>query len=283
MKKDGYSIRRMTRKDLDIAVSWAATEGWNPGLYDADCFYAQDPKGFFMGFFEGKPVSSISAVSYGKHFGFLGFYIVKPEFRKKTFGIQIWKAALKYLSNRNIGLDGVVAQQENYKKSGFKLAYRNIRFEGKGGEKAKEISDIIKLSEIPFAKLRKYDAMCFPAPRPQFLKKWIKQPKSFAVGTVEKNNLTGYGMIRKCQNDYKIGPLFADNEKIAEKLFAALSSFVKKGTPIYLDIPEVNPAAVALAKRHQMKYVFETARMYTITPPKLPLHKIFGVTSFELG
>jgi len=32
-----------------------------------------------------------------------------------------------------------------------------------------------------------------------------------------------------------------------------------------------------------MKPVFETARMYTGAAPDLPLPKLFGVTSFELG
>lgn len=50
-----------------------------------------------------------------------------------------------------------------------------------------------------------------------------------------------------------------------------------------MDVPEVNRAAIMLAERHGMKKVFETARMYTKQAPALPLEKIFGVTSFELG
>ena len=38
-----------------------------------------------------------------------------------------------------------------------------------------------------------------------------------------------------------------------------------------------------LAERAGMKPVFETARMYTQQPPAMPLDKLFGVTSFELG
>ncbi len=34
------------------------------------------------------------------------------------------------LGARTVGLDGVVAQQENYKKSGFVLAHRNVRHGG---------------------------------------------------------------------------------------------------------------------------------------------------------
>lgn len=275
----------MTRKDLDIAVSWASAEGWNPGLHDADAFFQTDEQGFFMGFLGDKPVACLTAVSYGASFGFLGFYIVKKEFRGKTFGIQIWNYAMKYLKTQNIGLDGVVAQQENYKKSGFKMAYRNIRYEGIADQNNNpKYKDIIKLSEIPFSQLVKYDDKLFSVSRPQFLKNWIKLPESLALGAVDDSGkLTGYGVIRKCVTGFKIGPLFADNERIAEKLFRVLTTFAKKGEKIYLDIPEVNSEALKFVKKHKMKYVFETARMYTKSAPKLNFDKIFGITTFELG
>lgn len=275
----------MTRRDLDVAVSWAKEEGWNPGLHDADAFFQTDPSGFFMGFLGKEPVACLTAVSYGRDFGFLGFYIVKKEFRGKTFGIQIWQSAMEYLSTQNVGLDGVVAQQENYKKSGFQMAYRNIRYEytndSVGGKK---FPDIVKLSEIPFSEILKYDNELFPVSRLQFLKNWIKLPESLALGAVDnKNKLTGYGVIRKCVTGYKIGPLFANDTKIAEKLFRVLTAFVNAGEKIYLDIPEVNPEALKFVKKHKMKYVFETARMYTKNSPKLNFNKIFGITTFELG
>lgn len=275
----------MTRKDLDVAVSWAKEEGWNPGLHDADAFFQTDPKGFFMGFLGQEPIACLTAVSYGKDFGFLGFYIVKKEHRGKTFGIQIWQSAMKYLSTQNVGLDGVVAQQENYKKSGFKMAYRNIRYEYiKDSVSSRKHPDIVKLSEIPFPEILKYDNELFPVSRPQFLENWIKLSESLALGAVDsKNKLIGYGVIRKCVAGYKIGPLFADNTKIAEKLFQSLIRIAKKGEKIYLDIPEINPEALEFVKNHKMKYVFETARMYTKEQPKLPVNRIFGITTFELG
>jgi len=52
-----FQIRPATRKELDIPVEWAAKEGWNPGLYDADAFYKTDPKGFFLGFLNGEPIA----------------------------------------------------------------------------------------------------------------------------------------------------------------------------------------------------------------------------------
>ncbi|UWX58519.1 GNAT family N-acetyltransferase [Chlorobaculum sp. MV4-Y] len=117
----GYTIRTMTRLEIDLAADWAAAESWNPGLEDAECFYHADPKGFLVGSMNDEPVSCISVVRYGKSFGFLGFYIVKPEYCGLGLGLKIWKAGLQRLDGRLVGLDGVVAQQENY---------RNIRYMG---------------------------------------------------------------------------------------------------------------------------------------------------------
>src|SRR5690606_1981637 len=78
-----YDIRPMTRGDLDIALSWARDEGWNPGLDDAAAFHAADPSGFLMGFVDGAPASCISVVKYGGDFAFLGLYIVQPQHRGK--------------------------------------------------------------------------------------------------------------------------------------------------------------------------------------------------------
>ena len=72
-RKSSYTIRTMTRQEIDIAIDWAAAEGWNPGLHDADCFYAADPHGFLIGLLGDEPIATISAVKYGASFGFLGF------------------------------------------------------------------------------------------------------------------------------------------------------------------------------------------------------------------
>lgn len=95
--------------------------------------------------------------------------------------------------------------------------------------------------------------------------------------------LAGYGVIRRCRAGFKIGPLFADSPDFAAALFHPLIAQVPAGQAFYLDVPEVNGAAIALAEQHDMTRVFETARMYTQAPPSLPLEGIFGVTTFELG
>src|SRR5262245_48464717 len=125
-----FVVRRMSAADVARSCAWAAAEGWNPGLYDALAFHAADPNGFLVGELDGEPVASISVVRYGSDFGFLGFYIVVPAVRGKGWGIGIWREGMAHLAGRLVGLDGVVAQQDNYRRSGFELAWRNVRHEG---------------------------------------------------------------------------------------------------------------------------------------------------------
>lgn len=283
MVNNSYSIRIMTRSELDIAVDWAAAEGWNPGMNDADCFYAADSQGFLVGSLNDEPIAAISAVKYGTSFGFIGFYLVKPEYRGKGFGIQIWNAALASLEGRVIGLDGVVEQQDNYRKSGFVMAHKNARYQGTGDGVVENDAEIISLSSFPFDTVSVYDNLHFPAERRKFLSQWIKQPNGVALGILQNRSLAGYGVLRPCDAGYKIGPMFADTPELAERIFQALRAHVPAGTPFFLDVPLVNQKAVDLARSHQMEIIFETARMYKGAKPALPLDRIFGVTTFELG
>jgi GNAT superfamily N-acetyltransferase len=278
-----YTIRTMQRNEVDIAIEWAAREGWNPGLNDAECYYVADPSGFLIGLLDDEPVATLSAINYGNAFGFLGFYIVRPEYRGQGYGLQIWKAGLAYLEGCNVGLDGVVAQQDNYKKSGFKPTYRSIRYQGTGGGSPPEDPGIVQLTTLPFELIDSYDRSFFPSSRSRFLKSWINQPDSCALGISQQGKLAGYGLIRRCRSGYKIGPLFSDSPQLAESLFLSLRSWVRPTEPIFLDTPEGNRNAVALAERHHMKATFETARMYTGTIPEIPLDRVFSVTSFEIG
>jgi len=283
MEGKSLVIRRMHRNEMSTIINWSTNEGWNPGDNDAECFYLADSEGFLIGLINDEPVATISVVKYGSSFGFLGFYIVKPKYRGKGYGIQIWNAGMEYLKGRNIGLDGVIDQQENYRKSGFRFAYNNIRFEGTGGSDFPTDPGIIQLSSLPNNIIESYDRDFFPEKRSKFVRCWVNQQNHHALGIVKNRKLVGYGVIRKCNSGYKIGPLFADNPQLADTLFQALISRLRSTEKVYLDIPEVNKSAIDLVRKYNMKEVFETARMYTKETPKIKMNGVFGVTSFELG
>ncbi|MDQ1261284.1 MAG: Acetyltransferase family protein [Euryarchaeota archaeon] len=283
MSIEGYTIRKADRNEVDLIISWADSEGWNPGIHDAETFYRTDPNGFFLGIFEGKPAASISAVAYDASFGFLGFYIVQSPSRGKGLGTEIWNAGMKYLGDRNIGLDSVLEQQKLYERLGFWPCYKSVRHQGVGTGQERNAGCIRYLSEVPIKDLLAYDDQYFPAPRHVFTDSWIRQTGGIALAAVNDGELGGYGVLRQCHQGYKIGPLFADDEDVAQSLFRALCSHAPLGESVFLDTPEPNSAALDLAKHHHMHPVFETVRMYTKEDPRLPMDRIYGVTSFELG
>ena len=96
-----YVICAAARDEISIPIEWATAEGWNPGLHDADSFYAADPGGFLLGLLNDQPIASISVVKYGESFGFLGFYIVRPEYRGRGYGMQVWRAGLDALRTQH--------------------------------------------------------------------------------------------------------------------------------------------------------------------------------------
>lgn len=278
-----YQISVMSLAEVSIALDWANAEGWNPGLNDAHTFYAADPSGFLIGKLDGQPIATISAVKYGLTFGFIGLYIVQKNYRHQGYGLQIWHHALDALKGRCVGLDGVLAQQDNYQKSGFQFAHRNIRFAGFSPPVSSLSNALVNLSSLPIADLYQYDRHFFPEQRDQFLPTWIDQPQGHALGIVENTKLLGYGVIRACHNGYKIGPLNAENQDWAIALFEGLVAKIPAGSEIYLDVPEPNAQAMAMAQRYGLQPSFETARMYLGEIPSMALEKMFGITTFELG
>lgn len=281
-----FTFRPMTRQELDTLVEWAAQEGWNPGLHDAEIFWHTDADGFIAVELAGALIGGGASVSYDGRFGFMGLFIVHPDFRGRRLGDRLWQYRKQALQARlvqppRIGLDGVFVMQTYYAKGGFQFCTRDLRFEGVGAA-ATLPDNLVPVTTLPFDQVLAYDTAHFPAPRPGFLRQWIAQPDSRALAAVRDGELCGYGVVRACRRGFKIGPLFAADLTTADALFRGLADHAP-GAPLFLDVPESNAAALALARSHHMIEVFGCVRMYLGFPPDLPDGEIFGVTTLELG
>jgi GNAT superfamily N-acetyltransferase len=283
MDGQGVTLRKMTKEEAAIAVSWAADEGWNPGLADLECFWPVDPDGFFCAELDGKIVGTAAVVNYDDRFSFGGFYIVDPAHRAGGIGTQLARYAMGHAGDRVLGVDGVVAMVPKYEASGLLfLHYNNARYEGTGGGVMPE--GLTPIKDVDFARLLAFDTAHFPVQRERFLRCWIAQEGHSGLAHVGSDGvILGYGVRRRCHSGYKIGPLFAKDRATAELILDGLIADIP-GEPFYLDIPVPNKAAVALVEDRKMVPVFFTARLYsTKDPVPLPLDEIFGVTTFELG
>ena len=197
-----YEIAVASADDARRMAQWAGDEGWNPGNTDIHAFFATDPGGFLVGRLDGEPVTCISVVKYGQGFGFLGFYIARPAARGKGYGLKIWDAGMARMAGRNVGLDGVPAQQANYRKSGFRLAWNNIRYEGPPpvGKPPAGVS-LVDARSVPFDRLAAFDRRFFSEARDSFLAAWITLPERAAMVALRDGKLAGFAVMRVVPDD----------------------------------------------------------------------------------
>ncbi|MEO1021294.1 MAG: GNAT family N-acetyltransferase [Bacteroidota bacterium] len=281
----------LTLQKLDIQgaqtlLEWAGNEGWNPGKQDYEVFWKTDPDGFYGFYHNDRLIAGGSVVCYGGQYGFMGLFIVHPEFRGHGIGKKLWFLRRDLLLSRlkegaSIGMDGVVEMQPFYAEGGFEIAFKDERYERSG--ESLTFSDLISpIQDLDFNLVRGYDTRYFGYERSSFLRNWLTLSKSKSFKYLRGDILKGFAVIREVKNGFKIGPLFADDAEIAEELYKACLNHAP-GMPVYLDIPLRNQEAVNLVKKYGATYVFECARMYYGKEPHVNWNNVFGITTFELG
>ncbi|CAH1241149.1 Hypp6319 [Branchiostoma lanceolatum] len=306
-----FRVRQVTSvSEVCLILEWAAAEGWNPGVYDAESFYRQDPTGFYLAEVDGVPIGGVFLVKYGENFAYGGNLIIKPAFRGKGYA-RLIKAITEgiRMSGRNVGLESTTDKQDAYSRIlGVQFAWKNSRFRGVGTDSFKGVKQddnavaLVTVKEVDFEHLCIFDTSVFGTPRPMFLKSWISQPGMVALAAVttpeaceddewsEQTRIAGYGCIRLCVESYndvnfsrKIGPIFAESAAVGSQLFKALIATVPSGIPFYIDIPQINENAMEIARESSLELVFETARMFTKGDGGVNCSMIYGLTTLELG
>jgi GNAT superfamily N-acetyltransferase len=281
-------FRALNIVEFQELVQWASQEGWDPGLNDASIFFESYPTSFYGYFLNEQLIAGGSIVSYDGEFGFMGFFIVHPEHRGKGIGESLWLKRRDLLRRKlkpgaTIGMDGVLAMQQFYAKGGFSHAFRDER-RVRLGQVFSIDKTIRKIdSSTAIHEVLAYDKMCFGFNRADFMTKWLLDSQAISFTAVnDHGELTGFAVMRKTEAGWKIGPLFSDTIVSAENLYKACLNEVPN-EKVFLDIPLINEDAVQLAHKYNTAYVFECARMYLGNPPNIPMTKLFGITSFELG
>lgn len=227
-------------------------------------------------------VATISAVRCSPQVTFLGFYLVTPEFRGEGFGKRLWDEVLGRVSNSTLTGDAVPEQLANYEGDGFEVAYRNARFTLDVAKPTETGKGLTPAGEVDFDQLVAFDAAhCF-GPRPRFLREWITGTgRESLVAMGGDGKIRGFAASRKTSRGHRIGPVFCDGRECAEDLILTLAGMA--GGDISVDIPLPNGDAESMCLDLGMERSFETARIRRGDLPELPLNRIWGVTSLELG
>ena len=283
-------IRTADADQMLFLQEWALREGWGAGRGDVEAFHASDPEGFLIAWDGDRPVGSISAVRYDDSYSFVGYYIVDPALRRRSIGHALFDAALERIGPAASGLDGVEEQVSTYASLGYAPAHLTTRYVGSAAILSAALAARAMLvgyvAPGDVDGIVDYDALHVPARRESFVRAWLApgSPRtSYVIGRGQ--DIHGYATVRPMiGGGSRIGPLFADDERIALGLLAACAvTAMSWGEEIAIDIPAPNAAALALAESLGMAPRFACTRMYRGDARPLPLDRIWGSTSFELG
>lgn len=299
--KEQFKIRKINTEEefKNVIVNWMVEEGWRPGLKDAECFLACDPSAAFVGELNAKPIACATMTKYADRFNFGGCYVVSKEHREKGYGRMLYDAAMaSAMPSCSIAIAGLLHLEELYKRKGFRSQFYGARFDLHPPTAITRLSEISErchgpvnikcIEEVDLQALFKYDAAVFGAERHAFLTKWFRIPgKHGRVAINSEGSIVGYTVARPSfvkKEGYKIGPLFADSEPIAEKLLKAVFEELLQEEPVpVVCIDALTKKAKEMSEKLQGKKSFEIVYMVMYDLPGACFDKWFGMTTLELG
>lgn len=282
-KVEAWRVDAVTADKWDIVLEWARSERWDIGLDDVSRFFNTDEQGFFVGYVNDVPVSSVSIVNFSDSYTHLGHYLAASEYRGQGWGHRVWKAAIPHAGERTIGLDGMPTQEKNYSISGFETHYRTLRLIGAVNKRFTRPEGIEQVSETNLEEVIAYDTACTGISRGRFLANWFQGEQRTGFLTRSAQGVTGLVGVRRSDDGYRMGPFYADDAESVDTLFAAAMAEVPEGVQVTVDAPESDNAFMKLANSHGLKEVFYTFRMYRGAAPVGQPDKVMAISSLELG
>ena len=304
MASDGGLVVRKANSfdDLKFLSELLEKEAeWTMGQNELRCAFSCDPSGFFVGEVGGKTISYISVVKFD-HFAYVSFFVVEESYRGKGYGRQTWEAGLASVDKDcNVGLSSVPNMVGFYEKRGFTQAWVNCEYVVSASTTAQALAEPIHLhlppgttikpiTEVTFDALVAYDTAVFGAPRHKYLETLTKLPENIAFAAINDKELLGYISSEKMLKGVRIGPLYADNEQVAQGLLQAVSKVVVSRNPhtntkMTLVVPDINPVAIDLVEKILFgKLGFPSVHMFSKgIPASMNLPKTFAISSLDIG
>jgi ribosomal-protein-alanine N-acetyltransferase len=288
-------IRPAQVSDIPAIVCWARSEEFAPGFGDVDIYRNTDKQGIWVGWIGESPVGCIAGIKYNDIYGFIGLYIVKPEYRGLGYGHQLWEHALLHLQGvKCVGLEAASHLITNYAEWGFQASSQTIRWqlfnpdEENRAQAALNQQDFTAVtgSEIPLEAIKKYDSEREFTARPHFLSQWLEHQSGKVIALIDKyNNCHGFARIRPCLlpagEGWRIGPILADSPILAEVLI--LNLLVEHKGVILIDSPQPNSSAQSLLSSLGFREISATTRMYKGSHKAALTKDVYGLACLELG
>lgn len=279
-------VRPMTAADIPFANEVRSLARWNQTPRDWQGYLAFEPAGCFVAEHDGRPAGTAIAINYGGRVAWIGMVLVHPDFRRLGIGTALLRAALHYLQERRITaikLDATPMGRPVYVPLGFQDEYEVTRFEGLAPASATVAPDVVPFSSVPFDQIAALDARAFGTPRPAVLADLARRQPDLCFAVRDAHEPCGFLIAREGSSALQLGPCIATNPATADRLLQAFFQRAS-GRRIYIDVPNVNPAGLALLQRHGFTVQRSFMRMFLGTNPHPGEPTlVFGTSGAEKG
>lgn len=263
---DGLAIRSFTIGDIDFAHNMTEIEEWNNTRKDIERMFKLNPSGCFVAEVKGKRVGHVFSVRYGE-LGWIGFLIVRAEYRVKGVGTSLLRKAIGHLLScgaETVKLEAVPEIASIYRKLGFVDEYDSLRFLGKTRKLASATSSNTKLLEGSMLKeAAKFDAGYFGADRSEVLTRLYNDYTKLCLVSCIESRIVGYIMCRKAENGYRAGPWVCtpEDSHAPRELLAKCTEILGQNAELYVGVPAANKVAVEIMQEFGFEQYSKSIRM----------------------
>ncbi|OWF44372.1 hypothetical protein KP79_PYT01707 [Mizuhopecten yessoensis] len=143
---------------------------------------------------------------------------------------------------------------------------------------------LLPVEHVLLSDLIKYDTGVHHVPRPEYLYHWITSENSITYVAFRDGTICGYGVLRSQDCYNQIGPLYADDNRVALALFRHLNSHLSEDQTVGFSCPVTNGFATHFAtKNRMMKPGFPLVFMSKPTAFEPDLRRVYAMSSVSFG
>jgi hypothetical protein len=236
---------------------------------------------------DGRLVATAGIMPYGSRFGWVCMVIVTAPERRRGLAEALLRECLDRLNMRGAvaGLDATPAGREVYRKLGFCDVYPITRLERRGDGRQDSTEDGLPIHAMSADRLNAvadYDLPRFGEARAHLLSIWLQRVPQAAHYAATSSGITGFVLAREGREAMQIGPIVADDQKIALALLEA--SLKSISGPAFIDVPDHHQELQEWLQRRG----FQTQRRFTrmLLGRSVPLDRpgqVMAITGAEFG
>ncbi|XP_054165705.1 uncharacterized protein LOC128963230 [Oppia nitens] len=269
----------MQLSESDAVIQMLRAGGFKHGLrHGPKIFRTIFPSGVLVAIDRSteKIIGFCLGVNIASDLGFVGGYCVLPEHRGKGVGQSLWASAMANMGDRNVGLFAVSdTMGDIYKiRCGFKFIpdRRVVNMAGNVEVNDNVVKSIDGITLCPINDellplVSKYDSIVTNGlDRKDYINEVIKSPDTWNLVAINENQeVVGYCIVYVAIAEITMcGPLYADNEDIAELLFSQCCLLLpqeRRENFLYYTW-NTNQKSITIAKRLGLTYQLDRPALF---------------------